>query len=78
MKKLDEKGFVFLDDGSRPYHVRIWSELPWLFWWHPNNKWVSLRTLTQAEVWTFAAQRLPDEQAALYFPRTLEKEEVKP
>ena len=73
MKTLDETGFVFLDDSSRPYHVRMWNGVPWLFWWHPANKWVSQRSLTQSDVWTFAERRLPEEQAALYFP-----EEVKP
>lgn len=67
MKKLDEKGFVFLDGASRPYHVRMWGDDPWLFYWHADNKWVSQRIVTQAEVWMFSAKRLSDEKAALYF-----------
>ncbi|KKL22216.1 hypothetical protein LCGC14_2437680 [marine sediment metagenome] len=83
MKRLDEKGFVFLDEASRPYHVRMWEGQPWLFYWHPNKEWVSLRTLSQMDVWIFAATRLPDEQAALYFPdaekdRLIAREKVGP
>lgn len=67
MKTLDETGFVFLDDAKKPYLVRILESNPWLYYWHPDNKWVTLRRLTQAEVWTFSNRRLPEEQAQLYF-----------
>lgn len=73
MKQLDEKGFVFVDGASRPFHVRMWNGEPWLFYWHPDKRWVSQRIVTQTEVWAFAKKRLPEEQAALYF-----SEEVKP
>lgn len=66
METLDEKGFVFLDSVGRPYHVRMWETQPWLFYWHPDNKWVSLRSITQADVWKFHERALPEEQAQIY------------
>ena len=53
MEPLDEKGFVFLDAHSRPYQCRMWGERAWLFYWHADNHWVSLRPVTQMEIWQF-------------------------
>ncbi len=58
--------FVFIDDKSQPYYVRMWGNDPWLFYWHPDKKWVSLRKLGQVEIWQMAARALPTEQAKLY------------
>lgn len=65
MKALDEKGFVFLDAANRPYRCAMWSGSPWLFRWHPDNKWVSVRQVTQTDVWGFP-DNLPEEHQALY------------
>ena len=50
---LDERGFVFLDTYNRPYRCAKWGNQAWLFYWHPDNKWVSLRPVTQMEIWNF-------------------------
>ena len=67
MAQLDETGFVFVDDKCKPYYVRMHCGSAWLFWWHPDKLWVSLRTVDQGEVWEFEKRRLSPEKAALYF-----------
>ena len=62
---LDEKGFIFLDDKQRPFWCRIWHDSPWLFYWHPDNKWVSLREVTQSDVPTFP-HNLSEEHQEIY------------
>jgi len=52
-KKLTRVGFVFLDLRNQPYRCCMWEGSPWLFFWHPDNRWVSLRKVTQMEVWSF-------------------------
>lgn len=66
MKGLDEKGFVFLDDTNRPYLCAMWNDSPWLFYWHPDNHWVSLRPVTQAEIFGFPNNLTPGEQQAYW------------
>ena len=66
MKALDEKGFVFLDADNRPYLCAVWNEHPWLFYWHLNNHWVSLRQVSQQEIWSFP-RNLSEEDQALYW-----------
>ena len=52
MDKLDEKGFVFLDGANRPYRCAMWGDQPWLMYWNDSQKcWVSLRPVTQSEIW---------------------------
>jgi hypothetical protein len=65
MEELDEKGFVFLDDARRPFKCAMWGGDPWLFYWHADKKWVSLRKVTQAEVWGFP-DNLSQEHQDLY------------
>jgi len=67
MKQLDETGFVFIDDKDDPYHVRMWNDVAWLFRWHPDNQWVSLRPITQGEIWEIGDRKLSPEEAELYF-----------
>lgn len=67
MNKLDEKGFVFLDEASRPYRCAMWGGQPWLMYWNDGQKcWVSLRPVTQSEIWSFP-HNLTQEQQDLYF-----------
>lgn len=63
---LDEKGFVFLDDNGNPFFIRMWSGEPWLFYWHTDKKWVSLRLSNQTEIWLSYDKKLTDEQANIY------------
>jgi hypothetical protein len=62
---LDEKGFIFLDRANRPYLCRIWGGVPWLFYWQVEGHWVSLRQVTQAEVWSYP-HNLSEEQQDHY------------
>lgn len=64
-EQLDEKGFVFLDSKGDPYYCRMWGESPWLFYWHPDNHWVSLREVTQMEIWHMPVP-LSSDEADLY------------
>ncbi|MVM34252.1 hypothetical protein GO755_29750 [Spirosoma sp. HMF4905] len=63
---LDEKGFVFLDAEKKPYWIRMWGGEPWLFYWHADNRWVSLRRTNQNEIWQASQARLSDEKAEVY------------
>ncbi len=47
---LDEKGFIFLDQLNRPYRCCMYQGEPWLFYWHPDKKWVTCRTVTQTDI----------------------------
>jgi hypothetical protein len=64
-KLLDEKGFVFLDDNNRPYKCCMWGDGPWLFYWHADGHWVSLKPVSQFQVWHFP-HNLTDEQQEMY------------
>lgn len=70
--KLDEKGFVFLDDDSRPYRCCMYCGTPWLFYWHPDKVWVTLKPVTQTDIWSMP-HNLTQEQQDCYFS----KEEAK-
>lgn len=64
LQKLDERGWIFLDEANRPYLVRMWGDNAWLFWWHPEQHWVSLRQVTQSDVWSFPKNLSEEEQQA--------------
>lgn len=65
LESLGEQGFAFLDRQNRPYLCRMWGSQAWLFYWHPEDHWVSLRPVTQAEVWSFP-HNLTAAQVQLY------------
>lgn len=78
MNELDEKGFVFLDDASRPYWCRVWCDNPWLFYWHPDYKFVSLRQVTQADIFGFP-HNLSEEEQQIYIDKHWEsQDEMRP
>ena len=60
--KLDEKGVVFLDGAGRPYLCRMWEGEPWLFYWHPEGHWTTLRKVSQAEVFSLPNNLSPADQ----------------
>ena len=62
MKDFDENGFVFLDGRCRPYRCAMWGEHPWLFYWHPDNHWVSLRQVDQSEIFNMPNNLTQEEQ----------------
>ncbi len=63
---LTEKGYVFLDQNKRPYLIRMWEDTPWVFYWHPDKRWASLRKTNQTEIWQTYPHRLPEDQAEHY------------
>jgi hypothetical protein len=67
LEELDKKGFVFLDEDSRPFRCAMWGGLPWLFYWNDSQRaWVSLRPVSQMEIWTFP-RNLTQKEQDLYF-----------
>lgn len=48
--ELDETGFVFLGTDSRPYKCCLYEGEPWLFYWHADNHWTTLRKLSRHQV----------------------------
>lgn len=62
---LDEKGFVFLVDGL-PYYIRIWGGEPWVFYWHSDKRWVSLKRVNQTDIFLASHNRISDEEAEMY------------
>lgn len=44
--------FVFLDSNSEPCRVRLFGGQYWIFYRHPDRKWVTLRQVSsQSELW---------------------------
>lgn len=54
--------FVFLDAANRSYYCRKWGNELWLFYWHKEHHWVSLRRVTEEEVEGFPRNLLVAEQ----------------
>lgn len=70
-EQLNEKGFVFLDSKNDPYFCRMWGGSAWLFYWHSNNCWVSLREVSQMEVWNMPSP-LDSDEANMYHDKNKE------
>lgn len=75
LELLDEKGFVFLDAANRPYLCRMFGGEPWLFYWHPNKIFVSLRKINQSEIWRLP-QNLTENQQETYLKLNIEKTQL--
>lgn len=50
--EIPSNGFVFLDHTSRPFKVMRYGkdQETWMFYWHPDKKWVTLRPLNEFEI----------------------------
>lgn len=60
-----KKTHIFLDEMNRPYMTMPWgkdSKL-WLFYWHKESHWTSLREVRQDEIFP---NNLSAEHQALY------------
>ncbi len=66
MDVLDEKGYVFIDGNNNPFHVKIWCDDPWLFYWHPDKKWVSIRRLNGPDVMIMGQNKISESEAKIY------------
>lgn len=63
VEKLDEKGFIFLDEADKPYLCRMIEDAPWLCYWHEGNKcFVTLREVNQTDIWNFPKNLTEQEQ----------------
>ncbi len=56
---------VFLDKAMRPYMVMPWGEeeKPWLFYWHSEGHWTTLREVEKDEEFP---QNLSEDQQTFY------------
>jgi len=65
-----DRGFVFLDSLSKPFLCKLWGEDDqiWLFYWHADKKWVSLREVSEAEAAAFPRNLTEKEQAMYPIP----------
>lgn len=63
LKKLDETGFEFPGADGKRYLCRMIGDQAWLCYWGPDGGWVTLRAVTQYDVWRAYSQR-PESQKA--------------
>lgn len=56
------KSFVFIGQDNKPYYYKE----NWLYWWHPDNNWVSLRKVPD-EIATLLSTNLTSYEQSLYF-----------
>ena len=63
-----EPDYVFIDTANRPFHVRPWGDDGdwWMFYWHPDRRWVSLRKVSRGERKLTRAFAIPAKDAKLY------------
>lgn len=67
MNGKNEFGFVFLDDYGEPFRCAMVGAEPWLMYWnHGSKNWVTLRRVSQSEIWSFP-HNLTEGEQALYF-----------
>jgi len=66
---LDETGFVFQGVDGKIYLCRLWGNEPWFFYWSVNHIWVSLKRVSQMEIWGAYKRKLSDEAALPYQQR---------
>jgi hypothetical protein len=59
------KDFGFFDEARRPYKVVMTRDGPRLCYWHPENKWVTLRQVSQNDIWSFT-DHMTDTELSLY------------
>jgi len=57
-----ESEFVFIGNDTRPHYVKD----GWLWWWHPDKKWVSEKKLTDQEI-KLLPDNLSKREQSLYF-----------
>jgi hypothetical protein len=67
-KMLDRKGFVFLDDYSRPFWIcMMHDKYPMICYWVDGTKtWVTLRAPSTSEIMLANEKALSNEFAQLY------------
>lgn len=71
-KSWEPEEFVFLNEDNEPRYCRLWGHHWWLFYWHPDKKWVSLQPITIEEVASLP-RNLSKEHQAIYFPQQFGK-----
>ena len=64
LKKLDEKGFVFITK-NRPYWCCIYGNTPWFMYWN-DGSWVTLREVNQTDIRLAKKMAIPEKEANIY------------
>lgn len=59
------RDFGFFDTARRPYKVVMTRDGPWVCYWHPENRWVTLRQVSQNDIWSFT-DHMTDAELAIY------------
>ena len=65
-KLLDEIGFVFLGGDGKPYWMRLQGGDPWIYYWHADKRWVSMKRSNQSEIWMANERKMSDSDAKIY------------
>jgi hypothetical protein len=60
--------FIFLDNHSRPFLCKEYGGELWLFYWHADKKWVSLRKTSPEEAERFPHNLTKKEQQMYPIP----------
>lgn len=78
--ELTKEGFVFIEKvTNQPFLCCLFKGEPWVFRWHPDNKWVTIKKVEQSEINYFFTMAISKEKAQIYHDlhdRTLTGKEV--
>jgi hypothetical protein len=62
--KLDDKGFVYKTTDGKIWFIKLNSEgVPWVHYWHPDNRWVTLRQVNQSEIFLAYQSKISEQEA---------------
>ena len=66
--------FVFISASNQPKRIRwhVGDQQFWLWYWHPDKKWVSVRMVASSDVYLHYMIAIPHDKAKLYQPETWE------
>ncbi len=66
IQELNEKGFIFKDANDKIYRCCLWGDSAWLFLLMPDHLWVSVKRLSQMDIWMLP-HNLSDEEQQWYY-----------
>jgi len=67
--------FVIIDQ-NKPFLINAMRDETWMFYWHPDKKWVTLKRLRFDEIALLSKRAIPREQAEVYGPERIWKQEA--
>jgi hypothetical protein len=65
-RRTMETDFVFLDSDKVPFRIKTWGGEEWLFRWGPDQNWVSMRKVSDAEIRFYRRSKISKERSKLY------------